>query len=69
MDPKTTRGYLNNNPGNVDRISGNPWKGEITDPADLRLTDFQRNELVNGRFCVFEDALHGIRCLALDLKA
>ena len=52
MDPRKSRGFLNNNPGNVDR-SADVWQGEIRDPADPRLTDFQRNELVKGRFAVF----------------
>lgn len=68
MDPRTSRGFLNNNPGNVDR-SADVWQGEIRDPADPRLTEFQRNELVKGRFAVFAEARPGIRMLAKTLFA
>lgn len=68
MDPRKSRGFLNNNPGNVDR-SADVWQGEIRDPADPRLTDFQRNELVKGRFAVFADPRPGIRMLAKNLFA
>lgn len=68
FDPRASRGFLNNNPGNVDR-SADVWQGEIRDPADPRLTDFQRNELVKGRFCVFAQAQLGIRMLAKTLFA
>lgn len=68
MDPRASRGFLNNNPGNVDR-SADVWQGEIRDPADPRLTDFQRNELVKGRFAVFADPRPGIRMLAKNLFA
>ena len=67
MDPKTTRGYLNNNPGNMDRGLP-PWNGEIRDVAEAQ-NDCQRNELTHGRFCVFHDAIHGIRGMALNLRA
>lgn len=68
MDPRKSRGFLNNNPGNVDR-SADIWQGEIRDPSDPRLTDFQRNELVKGRFCVFAEPRPGIRMLAKTLFA
>lgn len=68
MDPRTSRGFLNNNPGNVDR-SADVWQGEIRDPADPRLTEFQRTELVTGRFAVFAEARPGIRMLAKTLFA
>lgn len=68
MDPRTSRGFLNNNPGNVDR-SADVWQGEIRDPADPRLTPFQRNELVNGRFVVTISPQFGIRLLAKTLFA
>lgn len=68
MDPRTSRGFLNNNPGNVDR-SAEVWQGEIRDLADPRLTDFQRSELVTGRFAVFSEARPGIRMLAKTLFA
>lgn len=68
FDPRTSRGFLNNNPGNVDR-SADVWQGEIRDPTDPRLTDFQRKELTSGRFCVFAEARLGIRMLARTLFA
>lgn len=68
MDPRTSRGFLNNNPGNVDR-SKDVWQGEIRDPADPRLTPFQRNELIKGRFCVFSSPVLGIRMMAKNLFA
>ena len=67
MDPRKTRGFLNNNPGNMDRAKGEPWQGEIRDTTDARLTDFQRNELIAGRFAVFISAEWGIRGLAKTL--
>lgn len=60
MDSRKSRGILNSNPGNID-LSADVWQGELRDPADSRLTEFQRNELVNGRFAV---AWPGIRMLA-----
>lgn len=68
MDPRKSRGFLNNNPGNVDR-GADVWQGEIRDPNDPRLTDFQRNELLKGRFCVFAEPRPGIRMLAKTLFA
>lgn len=68
MDPRKSRGFLNNNPGNMDR-SEPPWQGEIRDPADPRLTDFQRGELTRGRFCVFATPQLGIRGMARNLFA
>lgn len=67
MDPTKQRGFLNNNPGNIDR--GEAWQGLISDPADPRLTEFQRNELLHGRFCVFQSAEWGIRAMAKNLFA
>lgn len=65
--PKQTRGYLNNNPGNMDRGEP-PWNGEIRQVA-LCTNDVQRAELTHGRFCVFVDAEHGIRAMAKNLMA
>jgi len=65
--PKQTRGYLNNNPGNMDRGEP-PWNGEIRDVAKCQ-NDVQRNELLHGRFCVFERAELGIRAIAKNLIA
>jgi len=69
MDAKETRGYLNNNPGNLDRSDTFTWDGEIRDIDDPVLTPFQFHELHYGRFCVFVDAIHGIRALAKNLEA
>ncbi len=67
MDPKTTRGFLNNNPGNMDRGEP-PWNGEIRDVGRCA-NDVQRIELTHGRFCVFADAPHGIRAMVRNLEA
>ena len=67
IDPLATRGYLNNNPGNMDR-SDPPWVGEIRNLADCK-NDVQRMELEHGRFCVFVDADHGIRAMVKNLWA
>ena len=65
--PRQSRGFLNNNPGNIDR-SEPPWLGEIRD-ITLCQNDTQRVELGQGRFCVFVDARHGIRAMARNLAA
>lgn len=67
MDPRQTRGFLNCNPGNMDRGEP-PWNGEIRDPARCA-NDVQRGELTHGRFCVFVDAPHGIRAMVKNLWA
>lgn len=67
MDPKTSRGFLNANPGNLDRGEP-PWNGEIRD-INQCVNDVQRMELTHGRFCVFTDAPHGIRAIARNLAA
>lgn len=69
MNPRETRGFLNANPGNMDRAPGEPWQGEIRDVNDPRLTEFQRHELTAGRFCVFASAEWGIRALIRNLQA
>ena len=69
MDPTKQRGFLNNNPGNMDRAAGEPWQGEIRDPADARITQFQRNELIAGRFAVFATPEYGIRAMVKNLQA
>jgi hypothetical protein len=67
IEPKNTRGFLNNNPGNMDRGEP-PWDGEIRDVARCT-NDIQRSELTHGRFCVFADAPHGVRAMAKNLRA
>lgn len=69
IDPLKTRGYLNRNPGNLDRSPGEPWQGEIRDPNDPRLNGFQAHELRAGRFCVFAGHEWGIRAAAKNLLA
>jgi hypothetical protein len=69
IDPLKTRGFLNNNPGNMDRMPGDKWQGEIRDPSDPRLTGFQRGELTAGRFSVFASPEWGIRAMAKNLFA
>jgi hypothetical protein len=69
IDPKKTRGFLNNNPGNMDRMPGDKWQGEIRDPLDPRLTKFQHGELTKGRFSVFTAPEWGIRAMAKNLFA
>jgi hypothetical protein len=67
IEPTQTRGFLNCNPGNMDR-SDPPWNGEIRDVAKC-VNDVQRSELTHGRFCVFVDAQHGIRAMVKNLRA
>ena len=67
MDPQTTRGFLNRNPGNMDRGEP-PWTGEIRDPGRC-VNRCQSDELTRGRFCVFVDAPHGIRAMVRNLQA
>jgi len=67
MDSKQTRGFLNCNPGNMDRGEP-PWNGEIRDLMRCA-NDVQRSELTHGRFCVFVDAPHGIRAIVRNLWA
>lgn len=65
--PTQTRGYLNNNPGNMDR-SEPPWNGEIRNVEECQ-NDVQRAELTHGRFCVFKTAVYGIRAMTKNLLA
>lgn len=67
MDPTQSRGFLNANPGNMDRESW-VWNGEIRDVAQCA-NDIQIKELTAGRFCVFDSALHGIRAMTKNLEA
>lgn len=57
MLPRSVR---NNNPGNI--VKGEPWQGLM--PPE-RMTPEQKAE---GRFCVFMDAAHGFRALAILLR-
>lgn len=50
-----TRGYRNNNPLNIERSKGKPWKGEIVPSQDQR-------------FAQFSDMAHGYRAAFRLLK-
>lgn len=65
--PRDTRGFLNNNPGNMDRGTV-VWNGEVRDVASAQNT-MQIWELTTGRFCVFVSAVLGIRAMAKNLRA
>ena len=65
--PRETRGFLNNNPGNMDR-GAVEWNGEVRD-AELAQNDMQTWELTKGRFCVFTTPVLGIRAMAKNLRA
>ena len=52
-DPKSSRGYRNRNPGNIDWSPNNPWQGQVG-----------KEDGPNGRFAVFESHEYGIRALA-----
>ena len=67
INPKLTRGYLNNNPGNIDR-GQQAWNGEVRDVSKCT-NDVQRRELTQGRFCVFQTSAYGIRAICLNLRA
>lgn len=56
MDPKTTRGYRNRNPGNIEHVGANKWQGLADPPSD-------------GRFCRFVGHEYGLRALAVLLIA
>lgn len=47
-----SRGYRNNNPGNVRFIAGNPWDGQIGN---------------DGGYAVYDTPLHGTRALGKEL--
>lgn len=66
--PRSTRGYLNNNPGNMDRSKGEPWQGEVRDYT-LAQNDVQHSEMVHGRFCVFASPEWGYRAMIKNLRA
>ncbi|WP_439579333.1 structural protein [Elioraea sp.] len=56
IDPKSSRGYRNRNPGNIEHHEHNRWLGLADPPTD-------------GRFCRFTEHRYGIRALALLLMA
>ena len=54
MEAKTTRGYRNRNPGNIEHLADNKWQGLADPPSD-------------GRFCRFTSHEFGLRALAVLL--
>ena len=55
-DPKTSRGYRNRNPGNIEYNVANRWQGQVgIEPG--------------GRFATFETHVWGIRAMAVLLIA
>lgn len=62
IDPKTSRGYRNKNPGNIDHVPTNKWQG-LADPP---LEDPPRGG-GRARFARFVSHEYGIRALALLL--
>ena len=56
---EATRGYRNSNPGNLERVKGVRWRGQLPEAEEKRQ---------DSRFCVFEDHKWGIRALATALK-
>lgn len=50
----TTRGLRNNNPGNLEKVVGTPWQGQILPGQDKR-------------FCQFESMVMGCRALIKTL--
>lgn len=54
MEPTTTRGYRNRNPGNIEHLAVNKWQGLADPPSD-------------GRFCRFTSHEFGLRALAVLL--
>jgi hypothetical protein len=51
--PRSSRGYRNRNPGNIDWSANNPWQGQVG-----------KEDGLSGRFAVFESHEYGIRALA-----
>lgn len=58
VDPYKTRGYRNRNPGNLDRVQGVRWQGELPLAQEKQLDD---------RFCVFKTHEYGIRAIIRTL--
>lgn len=56
---EATRGYRNCNPGNLERVKGVRWRGQLPESEEKGH---------DSRFCVFEDHKWGIRALATVLK-
>lgn len=54
VDPKSTRGWRNRNPGNIEHSPASRWQGLAEPPSD-------------GRFCRFTGHEYGLRALAVLL--
>lgn len=62
-----TRGYLNNNPLNIEQSKGKPWNGEIQPSQDMRFAQFK--SMAFGYRAAFKllqnyKKLHGCKTLA-----
>lgn len=62
-----TRGYLNNNPLNIEQSKGKPWNGEIRPSQDMRFAQFK--SMAFGYRAAFRllqnyEKLHGCKILA-----
>lgn len=62
-----TRGYLNNNPLNIEQSKGKPWNGEIRPSQDMRFAQFK--SMAFGYRAAFKllqnyKKLHGCKTLA-----
>jgi hypothetical protein len=58
QNPFETRGYRNRNPGNLDRVKGVRWQGELSE---------EQEQKQDKRFCVFKTHEHGIRAIIRTL--
>lgn len=57
-DPYNTRGYKNKNPGNLDRVKGVRWQGQLPLDQEVKL---------DKRFCIFKSHEYGIRAIIRTL--
>ena len=57
------RGIRNNNPGNITRVAGVTWQGQLTD-ADLQLV----NKRYDPQFVQFDTPANGVRALGRILQ-
>lgn len=59
-DPKLSRGYRNRNPGNLNYIARNPWRGQVA------LEEARPG--VTPRFGVYDTHENGIRAIVMQLR-
>jgi hypothetical protein len=62
MDPRSTRGFRNRNPGNIDHVPSNRWQGLADPPIEPPPANGGR-----PRFARFTSHEYGIRALAMLL--